>query len=131
MKKKKRKADSDSDEEEEEETPKKSMDWKEAFRKKPRKQKVEAPIDPEAWADWTCSLKEGKVIEKAFSKLPAKNAKGMGILEIAEKIAELDKISSDKLKEKYKTSAGKDAKERWARVYIIAGIIASDLENED
>ena len=36
--------------------------------------------------DWTCSLKEGRLVEKAFSKMPAKQGEGLGILEIAEKI---------------------------------------------
>ena len=50
------------------------------------------------------------------------------ILEMAEKIADLDKTSAEKLKDQYKESAGKNAKERWARVDIIAGIIAAEVE---
>ena len=54
----------------------------------------------------------------------------MNILEMAEKIADLDKTSADKLKDQYKKSAGKAAKERWARVDTIAGIVAAELEDD-
>ena len=47
---------------------------------------------------------------------------------MAEKIADLDKTSVEKLKDQYKKSSGKAAKERWARVDIIAGIIAAEVE---
>ena len=67
-------------------------------------------------------------MEKIFAKLPAKDGKGMSILEMAEKIADLDKTYAEKLKDQYKKSAGKAAKERWARVDIIAGIIAAEVE---
>ncbi len=40
----------------------------------------------------------------------------------------LDKTSAEKLKDQYKKSAGKTAKERWARVDIIAGIVAAEVE---
>ena len=71
------------------------------------------------------------MVEKVFPKLPAKEGKGMSILEMAEKIADLDKTSADKLKDQYKKSSGKAAKERWARVDLIAGIIAAEIEGEE
>jgi hypothetical protein len=55
----------------------------------------------------------------------------LGILDIAEKIAELDTIKRDKLREAHKTDTGKAAPERWARVDLIVGVLAHHLEDED
>ena len=101
------------------------------FRKKPRQQNVESPIDASEWVDWSCSKKEGQLVEKAFSKMPAAQCKRLGILAIAEKIAELDNAMQDKLREKYKACTGKKAKDRRARVDLIVGIVAHYLEDEE
>jgi len=129
---KRRKASESGDEESDgdAETPEKS-DYKDLLRKKARKQSVEAPIDAAEWADWTCSKKEGQVVDAQFPKMPAAQAKGLGILTTAEKVSEADNVSSQALRSKYKTSTGDKAKDRWARVDLIVGILAHHLEQEE
>ena len=70
-------------------------------------------------------------MEKAFSTMPAKQCKGLGILDIAEKIAVLDTAKRDKLRETFKSATGKAPTDRWARVDLIVGILAHHLEEDE
>ena len=100
-------------------------------RKKLRTQNVEAPLDATEWADWTCSKKEGQVVGKQFPKMTSAHAKGLGILEVAEKVSEVDSVKQEVLRSKYKASTGKKAKCRWAPVDLIVGILAHHLEEDE
>ena len=71
------------------------------------------------------------MVEAQFPKMPAAQAKGLGILEIAEKVSEVDSVSIHSLRSKYKTSTGNKAKDRWARVDLIVGVLAHHLEEEE
>ena len=50
---------------------------------------------------------------------------------VAEKIAELDNVKQDKLRGKNKACTVKKAKDRWARVDLIVGILAHHLEDDE
>ena len=49
----------------------------------------------------------------------------------ADKVSEVDSVSIQALLSKYKTSTGNKAKDRWARVDLIVGVLAHHLKQEE
>ena len=116
-----------------EEEPDEDDDYKAALRKKPRKQIVTSPVKPAEWIAWECTAADAATIKKAFGGSTAKpgQLKGHGLMEVAEVLeGETATGTRAALAKVYEKKTGKSALARWARIDLIIGIIASEVNSE-
>jgi len=90
-------------------------------------------VKPAEWIDWQCSNADATTIKKAFGGTTAKPGqfKGHGLMEVAE-VLEGEKSTGtwNALVTTYEQKTGKKAPARWARIDLIIGIIASEVNSE-
>jgi hypothetical protein len=113
-----------ADDEDEETHPTGGEDYK-ALLRKPKKQAVNAPIDADAWVDWTCSKKMAASLVKRFpGKCAGGDFEGNGLLDIAETLETKLGSSKEILAARYLKEVGKESRARWSRVDLLVGLVA-------
>jgi len=116
----------DSDAEDEQQ----AGDYKQLLRRA-KKQNTTAPVEAEAWSEWTCSDTMAKSLVKRFpGKCASKDFEGCSLLEIAECLENKLTTSKDTLASRYTKDVGKEPRARWSRVDLLVGLVAHFCEGD-